>query len=156
MNRIAENPLLAKIKQLSPFIFKVIKYLRATLNKYSLIIYSRKNQSLFRKYIQLSKRTFNHFDREWNRKYSWSSKRFVRYPSAQSRWNQGKRSRNDRIVKHEERYHNDIVLQAARTIAKTGLPFDAFETPEFKEMMGLLNKDYKDGISKKDIESRLP
>ena len=67
-----------------------------------------------------------------------------------------KEKRNDRIIKHEEKYHNDIVLHAARMIVKKGLPFDAFESPEFKEMMGLLNEDFKDGISKEEIESRLP
>ena len=64
--------------------------------------------------------------------------------------------KNKEIAKHEEQYHNDIVLLAARLIVKKGLPFDTFESPEFKEMMGLINEEFKDGISKEEIESSLP
>ena len=60
------------------------------------------------------------------------------------------------IKSHEEKYHNDLVLLAARMIVKKGLPLDTFESPEFKEMMGLLNEDFEDGISKEEIDSRLP
>ena len=64
--------------------------------------------------------------------------------------------KNKEIAKHEEQYHNDIVLLAARLIVKKGLPFDIFESPEFKEMMGLINEEFKDGISREEIESSLP